>query len=607
MKDKLKQLRLFNEIDFVFADYIQSIEEVNSEELYLATLCVSYSAALQHSALSLEEANGKKINEFCSDRKDIDLVLDFSKYKEWPEKYPKTVGTDGEAKPLILDSEQGILYLNKYFYAEKKVSGFIRQMAEPLDVSAEVIEQLNKLFQSELNPDWQKVAAFTALRSRFCVISGGPGTGKTTTVAKILALLLQQNSNLNIDLVAPTGKAADRLGEAIVNVTGNLVEQGILSRELSQGIPKKASTIHRFLGIKPGSKAFLYNEKNRSNSDVVLVDESSMVSLPLFHNLLKALKAGCRLILLGDKDQLTAVETGNVLGELTCAEKLNTFSKDFCEAYAVASSSTFNYLSSDSNTLQDLVLKLEHSYRFGSESPVGRLAVLINDAPEDLKASHFKGLFSDSQTTGEYVSFSDLPESFDRQSLKSVKSLTSYFENYKRLLESSSIEEIMKDLGQLRILTATRVGTYGSETLNREISRTFFNHDDNDLYHGRCIMISSNDHSLELFNGDVGVISIKEGIPSAFFPGKDGTLRSFSPSVLPDFETAFAMTIHKSQGSEYNKVIIVLPDSDLISRQLLYTGITRARKSVEIISEMKTLLKAAKNSVRRFSGLRRRL
>ena len=607
MKKTLKKPGFFNEIDFAFADYIFSVEDTDSQELYLAALCVSYSAALQHSALSLLEANGKKLNEFCRERKPVDIILDFSGYKEWPQKYSKTVGLDGEQKPLILDPEQGILYLNKYFYAEKKVSEFIKDMAGKIDVSDEVLSKLNELFQNDQSPDWQKVSAFTALRSRFCVISGGPGTGKTTTVAKILALLLEQNSDLKIDLLAPTGKAADRLGEAIMNVTAELVENKIISPELAAGIPQNASTLHRYLGTKPGSKEFVHNEKKHTNSDVVLVDESSMVSLPLFHSLLKALKEDCRLILLGDKDQLTAVETGNVLGEMTSSENLNTFSQEFCEAYSSASGADFNYVSSESNILQDLVLKLEYSYRFGAESPVGRLAELINEPPADLSTGHFKKLFSESHSDEEFVSFSELPESFDHNSLSVLSSLTAFFESYKNSLKSENIEEIIEALSQLRILTATRVGTYGSETLNREISRAFFNHDDNDLYNGRCIMVMTNDHGLQLYNGDVGVIFSKDGIPAAYFPGKDGSLRSFSPSVLPDFETAFAMTIHKSQGSEYNQIIMVLPESDLITRQLVYTGITRARKSVELISEMKTLLKAAKNSTQRFSGLRKRL
>jgi len=607
MKEKLKSLKLFNEIDFAFADYLLEIEDSNSEELYLATLCVSYSATLQHSALSLHEANGKTINEFCSDRKETSIYLDFSNFKEWPQKYNKTVGLDGEKKPLILDLEQGILYLNKYFYAEKKVAEFIKHMSEPLDISDSVLSQLNLLFQSDLKPDWQKVAAYTALRSRFCVISGGPGTGKTTTVAKILALLLQQNVDLRIDLLAPTGKAADRLGEAIVKVSEDLVSAGVLSTEISQGIPKKASTIHRYLGTRPGSKSFVFNEKNKTASDIVLVDESSMVSLPLFHSLLKALNDDCRLILLGDKDQLTAVETGNVLGELTCAEHLNTFSQEFCEAYENASQMTFDYVSSEQNILQDLVLKLEHSYRFGADSPVGRLAELINEPAEDLQVGHFMDVFTEAQPGQEYVSFTEIPESLDRQSIKSFESINSYFERYKKLIHSDDTENVLKGLVELRILTATRVGSFGAENINREISRTYFQHDDNDLYHGRCIMITSNDHSLELFNGDVGVILLKDGMPAAYFPSKEGDLRSFSPSILPDFETAFAMTIHKSQGSEYSQVIMILPDSELVTRQLVYTGITRARKSVEVVADMRTLFRAAKNNSQRFSGLRKRL
>ncbi|MCM8526006.1 MAG: exodeoxyribonuclease V subunit alpha, partial [Lentisphaeraceae bacterium] len=577
-----------------------------SEELYLAVLCISFSATRQFSALPLHGINGLYLHEFCGSRNISEIKIDLTNYHLWPEKYSKTVGLDGEQKPLILDEQQGLLYLNKYYYAEKGIAEFVKQMNQREPLSSETISSLNLLFQSDINPDWQKVAAFTALRNRFCVISGGPGTGKTTTVARILSLLLQQNPDLKIDLLAPTGKAADRLGEAIASVTNELLDKGTLQEEIAVKIPQNASTIHRFLGTKPGSKNFLHNEKKKSTSDLVLIDESSMVSLPLFHSLLKALKKNCRLILLGDKDQLTAVETGNVLGELTSSENLNTFSREFCEAYSSAADCKFKYVNNEADELQDLVLKLEHSYRFGTESPVGRLADLINNPPNEIKPSHFKELFKEPCSASEYVSFTELPETFDRNTLMAISTLKSYFENYKIALQAGKPEEIIEILNNLRILTATRIGPFGSETVNREISRAFFNHDDNDLYNGRCIMISTNDHSLELYNGDVGVILIKDDVPTAWFPGKNGELRSFSPSVLPDFETSFAMTIHKSQGSEYNQIIMLLPESDLISRQLVYTGITRARKSVEIISEIKTLIKASKNSIQRFSGLRKR-
>lgn len=599
--------RLFNEIDLAFAEYILSVEKSDSHELYFAALCVSFSATRQHSALPLEEINGLPLHEFCGSRNTSEIKIDFSDYKNWPQKYSKTIGLDGEEKPLILDAEQGILYLNKYYNAEKSIAGFIRRMSEPLEVSAQVSEQLNKLFKSDLNPDWQKVAAFMALRSRFCVISGGPGTGKTTTVAKILALLLQQDSALKIDLLAPTGKAADRLGEAIAGVTSQLEKSSLLAEEIADKIPQSASTIHRYLGIQPGQHSFLHDERNRTSSDVILVDESSMVSLPLFHSLLKALKDDCRVILLGDKDQLTAVENGNVLGELTGFENINSFSKPFCESYASATGAEFNFIDDNASLLQDLILKLEHSYRFGKDSPVGRLARLINEPPEDLSSGHFKSLFNEEKAGENYVSWQDLPEIYERSIFPHIESVQSFFRDYKQCLNSESPQEVLDALNQFRVLTATRVGKYGSENLNREISRHYFGRDDNDLYPGRCIMISTNDHSLELYNGDIGVILEKEGIPTAFFPGKEEVLRSFSPSVLPDFETAFAMTIHKSQGSEYDRILMLLPDGDHITRQLLYTGITRARKSVEILCDLRTLLKAAKNSTKRFSGLRKRL
>ena len=380
-----------------------------------------------------------------------------------------------------------------------------------------------------------------------------------------------------------------------------------LSEEIADKIPQSASTIHRYLGIQPGQHSFLHDERNRTSSDVILVDESSMVSLPLFHSLLKALKDDCRVILLGDKDQLTAVENGNVLGELTGFENINSFSKPFCESYASATGAEFNFIDDNASLLQDLILKLEHSYRFGKDSPVGRLARLINEPPEDLSSGHFKSLFNEEKAGENYVSWQDLPEIYERSIFPHIESVQSFFRDYKQCLNSESPQEVLDALNQFRVLTATRVGKYGSENLNREISRHYFGRDDNDLYPGRCIMISTNDHSLELYNGDIGVILEKEGIPTAFFPGKEEVLRSFSPSVLPDFETAFAMTIHKSQGSEYDRILMLLPDGDHITRQLLYTGITRARKSVEILCDLRTLLKAAKNSTKRFSGLRKRL
>ena len=606
MKERLRPLRLFNEIDFAFADYICSVEQSDSEELYLASLCVSFSATRQHSALSLEDINGQSLSEFCGSRNSNDEIIDFTDYRNWPEKYAKVIGVDGEEKPIILDASSGILYLNKYYQAEKKIAAFISEMAQPLEISSQVANHLNKLFHSDQQPDWQKVAAFTALRSRFCVISGGPGTGKTTTVAKILTLLLEQNQSLQIDLLAPTGKAADRLGEAITSVTNEMLNSGMISEEMAKNIPVNSSTIHRYLGRKPGEGGFKHNESNRTSSDLILVDESSMVSLPLFHSLLQALKENCRVILLGDKDQLTAVETGNVLGELSAFDNINSFSQEFCSTYTSVTGEDFAFSCDKADILQDLVIKLEYSYRFGTNSPIGCLAKLINEPPADLSASHFKEAFNTERDAEEYASWKDLPELFDRSVLSKIESLSTFFKNYQNELKTENAESILEYLNCLRILTATRVRQYGSENINREISRHFFGRDDNDLYPGRCIMVSTNDHSLELYNGDVGVILENDGIPTAFFPGKDNELRSFSPSVLPDFETAFAMTIHKSQGSEYDNILIVLPDGDHITRQLLYTGITRARKSVEVISELRTLLKAAQNSTQRFSGLRRR-
>ena len=602
MKKQIRSLRLFNEIDMAFADFIVDKEQPREQgdTLYLAALCLSYYANLRHSALPLLKVSGQTISEFCDSHLFSQISLDFSTLSQWTSLFPKTIGEPNTNTPLILS--KGLLYLNKYYQAETHIATSIQRMTKTNEISKDTQEQLHRLFPpSEQKPDWQKVAAFTALRSHFCVISGGPGTGKTSTVAKILALLLQQEPQLKIDLVAPTGKAADRLGEAIIRATSYMTDEGIINTKLADKIPKKPSTIHRYLGTLPGLKGFKHNANNRCQSDLILIDESSMVSLPLFDALLSALKDNCRIILLGDKDQLTAVEMGNVLGDLTSTPQVNGFSESFCQEYAQLSGEDFNYVNTNEDTLQDVILKLEHSYRFDKSSAIGQLAKLINEPAEDQTAEEYQALFKAEHSQ---VELHKLPEEASTLTVESLHGLKAYFKVYKELIQSATPEEILQQLSTLKILCATRVGSWGSETMNELISSCFFHRDDNNLYHGRCIMISRNDHGLELYNGDLGVILVKDGIPTAYFPGKDKQFRSFSPTLLPQFETAFAMTIHKSQGSEYQHVMMVLPPQEMITRQLVYTGITRARQQVDVFSEINTLMAAAQNTNERLSGLR---
>ena len=630
---QLHELKAFNEIDLQFAEHILKYEAPieNQETLFLVVLCLSFYANLQHSMLPLDSVNGMKLTEFCQSEEKCNLVIKFPENFDWLKAFPKTIGSEDEYKPLILD--QGNLYLNKYHRAEEKVAQFIRQrISVKQDIDQTLAERLNEIFlpkegDTVYTPDWQKAAAFMALKSHFCVISGGPGTGKTTTVGKILALLLEQNKNLKIDLVAPTGKAADRLGESIRDTKVKIVDR--VSSEILQLIPESASTIHRFLGYHGGTKKFNFNTNNLKDTQLLLVDEASMVDLPMFRSLTEALSNDCRVILLGDKDQLTAVETGNVLGDLTAAIKINTFSKEFCEEYQSISKSDFSYQAETSALLNDSVIKLEISHRFNIDSSIGRLAKLINDCDNDTAHNLFTDLFEQQKSKGE-IAISAIPTkiSFKENQAESHGSLYNqqaqdFFSRYKaqvaKFAENDNADDqksreqaakpILEELKSFRLLTASRKGYLGSENLNSLISKERFSKNDQALYHGRCVMIRKNNKALEIYNGDVGVILMNEGVPRVYFNGPNESVRSFSPTILPDFETGFAMTIHKSQGSEYNNILLVLsaPSKQKLSKELIYTGVTRAKKSVSIFVDKEKFPIYCTTRTERHSGLLKRL
>lgn len=608
MLHELRRSKQLPEIDFEFAEYIIAKEgEVPLlGHLYLASFCLSHFANQQHSMLPLDRLRGCWLSEMLQCELEQDLEFSFPADLDWLKSFPNTVGAPGDVKPLIYD--HGALYLHKYYMAEQCIVDTIKRSSPIALEKQSLSKKINQLFEDNKagQTDWQKVAAFMALRSSFCVISGGPGTGKTTTVGKILMLLLEQDPSLKIHLVAPTGKAADRLGESIQKV--KLVLQQQISTEMLAAIPDHASTIHRYLGYNGLSRNFKYRETNQTDSDLLIVDESSMVSLPLFRHLLLSLKRHCRVILLGDKDQLTAVETGNVLGELTHTKKINTFSKQFCQEYQTVTGDTFEYIENTGSFLQDRVLKLEHSYRFRDDQGVGKLAALINHCTEETQTSDFDEVF---------VRFEDI--SFHRltQNFSVLRDLApQFFESYKkRLSEMQTITQpeeslqILECLSEFRALCASRVGPFGVENLNQMISQKVFEKEDRSLYHGRCIMVLQNNRHLQIYNGDVGVVLHKAGLPHVYFHGEDGKAREFNPTILPRFETAFAMTVHKSQGSEYDQVCLVLPEEGQqhVRKELIYTGVTRARSRVKIFSQMEGFLEMCQKRTERYSGIAQKL
>ena len=468
--------------------------------------------------------------------------------------------------------------------------------------------------------NWQKVAAAVALSRRFAVISGGPGTGKTTTVAKLLAALIEQaqanDQQPTIKLVAPTGKAAARLTESI----GKAVSALPVSPELKQSIPTDASTLHRLLGAIPNSAEFRHNHDNPLHVDILVVDEASMVDLPMMYKLIDALPKKARLILLGDKDQLASVEAGAVLGDI-CSFNAQGFSQ--AHAGQIARLTGFTSLTHSANahpSIADSLCMLKKSYRFDARSGIGQLSQAVNSGD---------GLRVDAVWKRDFPDIAKYP--IDSQTYNQmIQTLVSEYQHYLQRLrqpqqhqgQPESLSQRAKaalDLfAQCRLLCAIREGDFGVKGLNQRIeralaSRKLIKTQDELWYHGRPVMVTRNDHGLGLYNGDIGLCvrddSHQESKLKVFFELPDGSVKAVLPSRVPEHETAYAMTIHKSQGSEFEHTLMILPPdfTPILTRELIYTGITRAKKHLTLYADERGLKRAIKIRTQRASGLIQRL
>ena len=591
----------FSRLDEHFAGFMDRMDgEGSTPELLLAAALASRSTGRGNICLDLKALAGEPLED--DEGRTLLVCPELDPWRDRLEQSP-VVGGPGEFKPLILD-ENSRLYFHRYWEYQKTVSDSIAELAgrEPGEVDPEIFaDSLVRLFpQPEPDPrDRQRIAAAGALINKFTVISGGPGTGKTTTVAKILALLLEQPgaNRLRPALCAPTGKAAARLQEAISQARDTLD----CSPEVKRAIPDEACTIHRLLGFKFGSTSFRYGPENRLPYDIVVVDEASMVDLSLMAGLVGALLPDARLILVGDRDQLASVEPGSVLGDICGEREVPGFPDEFARSLGGAAALELEQLQRAECPVADCVVQLDKSYRFGSASGIGRLSRLVNRgdsrrALELLTSSEFPE-----------VSFSGLPG--PEALIKLLKPRV--IEGFKGYLAAEEDLEADKLFGRFRILCPVRKGPYGVEALNSLVERILAEEDlirpDARWYRRRPILVNRNDYQLGLYNGDVGLIQPDaDGELRAVFPAADGSLRHFLPGRLPEHETVYAMTVHKSQGSEFDRVLIVLPedDSPVLTRELIYTAVTRARQKVEVLGNENVFLSALSRKIVRTSGLR---
>ena len=469
--------------------------------------------------------------------------------------------------------------------------------------AASELSALDALVPEALCCNGQKLAAATAAARPFAVISGGPGTGKTTTVAKLLAILvetgLQQGKAPAIRLVAPTGKAAARLTESI----GSALQALDLAPEVVTAIPTEAGTLHRLLGVIPGRSQFRHHKGNPLHLDLLVVDEASMVDLPMMARLLDALPKSARLILLGDKDQLASVEAGAVLGDIC-----SFISQGISLGQADWLSRQTGYRLQGSPIgapVRDSLCLLAKSWRFDKHSGIGQLARACNDGDVAALEAVWGEGFND-------ISLHPwVGDAYEGLIAQGVEGYGAYL---KAAREGQDPTAVFEAFNGFQILCALRDGPFGVEGLNQRLelalSRSGLIQRDGDWYAGRPVMVVRNDHGIGLYNGDMGLcLPDDTGRLKVWFEQPDGSLRSLLPSRLPPHETVYAMTIHKSQGSEFAHTVLVLPDgpSPLLTRELVYTGITRAKARLALYGDRALLAQAVRKKTERYSGLAQRL
>ena len=513
------------------------------------------------------------------------------------------------SRPSLLTREASLLYLSRYHRYEAAVaSGLLDRIVQPTAVSSEALASaIDMLFEDTSDPDWQRIATVCAATRGLAVITGGPGTGKTTTVLKLLAAitLCRPDQPPAVALAAPTGKAAARLSAGIRAGFLGAAEQNPRAVQALAQLPVSATTLHRLLGARPFESGFRYNAANPLPVDVLVIDEFSMVDLAMFAHTLDALPASAQLILLGDPDQLPAVEAGNVLQDI-----VNLGAPDAADRFSPEAAARIQKISGDTvttgdsgNLLQDGLIQLRTNYRFGLGDSVASAAkaTLKGSATNLVKALK-------RSTSGSALIQVDCPD---------YATLANHYASYAAALQAGEDAEALLDVFEAsRVLGSRREGEAGVVALNAGIEQALRQNgvlSTADIhYHGRPLLIARNDYNLRLYNGDVGVCVFEDGQLLAAFRQPDGTLMKYLTTHLPPHETCFAMTVHKAQGSEFDEVALVLPETshntaDFETRELLYTAITRARERIVLYGQIHTIESALSRRTQRNSGLPGRL
>ncbi|ATY89798.1 exodeoxyribonuclease V alpha chain [Pectobacterium atrosepticum SCRI1043] len=601
--------RLLRALDIQFA---RMLADDTQPELLLAAACLSAHSGAGHVCLPLENLQAQTLFDGREPELAQQLITEsgINTVAAWQQRLlaSDAVSDGSKPTPLVLQGEK--LYLQRSWQSEGRVAQFIASERDTVSVDEPAIRAvLDRLFPETGEAiDWQKVAAAVALTRRIAVISGGPGTGKTTTVAKLLAALIELNTGeaLRIQLAAPTGKAAARLTESL----GLALHRLAVDQRQRDAFPKEATTLHRLLGAVTDSQRLRHHQGNPLHLDVLIVDEASMVDLPMMANVIAALPAQARIIFLGDRDQLASVEAGAVLGDI-CRFAEAGYSRARAQQLQRLTGCALDESGPEGQTtVSDSICLLRRSYRFDPHSGIGQLALAVNGGDDARVRAVLNGEFAD-------ITCSPLAEAEEYQAM-----LAQCVEGYRDYLDliaaGATPDAVLHAFQRYRQLCALREGPFGVAGLNQRIEQALHQsgliqrsrNPLNRWYPGRPVMIGRNDAALGLFNGDIGIAMMGgNGELRVFFPLPNGETKDVTPSRLPPHETAYAMTVHKSQGSEFDHTALVLPNHYLpvLTRELVYTAITRARQRLSLYTDVRILCRAVKTPTQRYSGLEERI
>ena len=675
-KDTFTKLHLFWLIALTLnlenGDICVKIDENSIKNLFLNRICANFYENDEFLKISFDDLKSK-VNEFSK------FIIQRTNDELLGNNNQIVSNNFEEITPLFvydLNPENCRIYFRSYFSYENSAASFIKEKSHALtEQSSEDLAYLKKALNilfgdSNDKVNWQKVAAASSALSDFSVICGGPGTGKTTTVLKLLMLLLAKdpNSPKQIMLCAPTGKAATRMVESIedqLRVDSSFMKtfNKLCSEfhcdedKLLAMIPRTATTVHKVIGIIPHQERPNYNEDNPLPCNILIVDEVSMISLSLFSKLIKAVSKDTKVILLGDKDQLVSVEPGKVFSDLCSVLNYeNSISNGKLEKISSIlgySKDALLQANGSGHNISENVSMLVESHRFKSTSLLGKLAKAVNevdkDNAKDIDNWFEKDGFISEITDGESLFSTDektevssvFIKDKSRSGLKSLsslitkKSLEFFCNEGEYLSKLKSNEFVVKNdkdakvifdlLNHYRILCANRNGPLGTIEINKKVNTDVqallrgakslnLRYDPEDFYPGKVILITKNDSFLNVDNGDVGFVAFdsdeakEENRLKVFFPPKDKSasddenfkeVRRISPERLSDYESGFAMTIHKSQGSEYSYVCMVLcaTYNPVLTKELIYTGLTRAKSKDKFDKDNKTITVGGKVSI----------